>query len=346
MAPARILRFTSLISVVFWLLPNPAVAQSLQNVVTSQGFADVRLQRRFGNHLFFTTSVNGRPAALMLDTSAPICVIHRASAGTFGLALNGTPRSVTGVFGEAISDFGRSKIASLRLGNRVVSDVPVEIAEQAARVDPPEFLPIAKLKWNAKRKDLHFYTRIDPVDGLLGTDVLRRCGAILDCGHQMLYLGPNGASAAASQSIAAFLADRGFARVPMHLSRNGKYEVAATINGHATQLIVDTGSSFTLLGRQVSVAAGVFSAPVRLAYFTGGNHLEPLSSATVKELAIGHFRLENADVNVANISEAVLRSSVAGDANSGLLGIDELSMNFAVIDFGTSMLYLRHPNRG
>jgi predicted aspartyl protease len=317
---------------------------SLAGFLGSQGYAEARLQRRFGNHLFLATSVNGRRGALLLDTSAPKTVVHRASAATFGIAVSGQVTSRRGVFGEAVNDYGSGRLSALRIGDRVLTDIPVVIAEQAARVDPPEFLPISKLKANAKRKDLHLYTRIDPVDGLLGSDILRQSAAVVDCGHQMMYLAANehrGATAA----LAEFLADRGFARIPMRVTRDGQSEAAATINGHPTRLIVDTGSSFTLLGRDVAAAAGVFSAPVRFAYVTGGNHLEPLNGGTVKRLTIGSFEMDNVDVNVANISGAVLHSAAENEANSGLLGIDQLSMNFAVIDFGSSTLYLRHPDR-
>jgi predicted aspartyl protease len=317
---------------------------SLGGLLASHGYAEARLQRRFGNHLFLSTAVNGRRGALLLDTSAPRSVIHRASAATFGIALSSELTRRSGVFGEAVNEFGRGSLSTLRIGDRMLTDIPVVIADQAARVDPPEFLPITKLKPNAKRKDLHLYARIDPVDGLLGSDILRQSAAIVDCGHQIMYLAPRQQSGATA-ALAEFLADRGFARVPMRITREGEYEVVATINGHPTRLIVDTGSSFTLLGRQVAAAAGVFFAPIRFAYVTGGNHLEPLSGGTVKQLAIGSFQMENTGVNIANISGAVLHSGVENEANSGLLGIDQLSMNFAVIDFGSSTLYLRHPDR-
>jgi predicted aspartyl protease len=329
------------------LLSGAAVnvsAALLAGLLASHGYAEARLQRRFGNHLFLSTTLNGRRGALLLDTSAPRSVIHRDSAATFGIALSPERTRRSGVFGEAVNEYGRGSLSMLRIGERVLSDVPVVIADQAARVDPPEFLPVIKLKPNAKRKDLHLYARIDPVDGLLGSDILRQFGAVVDCGHQMMYLAPKQHSGT-NLALADFLADRGFARVPMRITREGEYEVEATINRRPTRLIVDTGSSFTLLGRQVAAAAGVFSAPVRFAYATAGNHLEPLSGGMVKQLTIGSFQMENTDINIANISGAVLHSGVENEANSGLLGIDQLSMNFGVIDFGNSTLYLRHPDR-
>jgi predicted aspartyl protease len=310
-----------------------AATSSISDFFSSQGFSEDRLQRRFGNQLFFDASVNGRRAALMIDTSEPSTVIHRESAGTFGLLVAETGQRVRGAFGEQGGTLGRSRIAALRIGNQTFSDVPVLVENQAARIDPPEFLPIAKLKWNAKRKKLSHYTRIESVDGLLGLDLLRRTGAVLDCGHQRLFTSNSGPNAGASQRLAAFLADHGFARIAMRRTGGSQVEVPATINGRSTHLLVDTGSSFTILNIQTAVASAVFSAPERLAYDIGGNRFERLSRGTVRQLVIGGFELNNADVNLAEIP------------NPALLGIDQLSMNYAVIDFANMTLYLRHPDR-
>lgn len=307
-------------------------AQTFTNVAESHGYTAIRLQRRFGNHLVVEANINGRPAALLIDSSAPTTVMHRASAGTFHISTGSTPHQRRGGFGEVINDYGSRRISNLRLGSLTFNDVPIVIADQTARVDPPQFLPISKLKWNAKRKDLHFYTRIDPVDGLLGSDFLRRCAAIIDCGHQVLYL-KNAGPGTTDNTISTYLVDRGFARIPMQ-SAGGKPTVPATLNAEPTRLIIDTGSSFTFFSRDVAAHAHIFAAPMRLAY-EAGNRLEVIEDATARQLAIGPFQLENVEVAVANIN---------GANGAGLLGIDQLSMNYAVIDFASSTLYLRHPD--
>jgi hypothetical protein len=63
----------------------------------------------------------------------------------------------------------------------------------------------------------------------------------------------------------------------------------------------------------------------------------------VKELAIGNFKLANAEVVVARVSKDVLLSNSAAESNAGVLGQEYLSSNFAVIDVGGLALYLRHP---
>ena len=64
----------------------------------------------------------------------------------------------------------------------------------------------------------------------------------------------------------------------------------------------------------------------------------------MKELAIGDFKLANAEVVVAHVSRDILLSKSASESNAGVLGQEYLSSNFAVLDMGGLALYLRHPD--
>ena len=75
-----------------------------------------------------------------------------------------------------------------------------------------------------------------------------------------------------------------------------------------------------------------------------GNIVEGVNRAGVKELAIGNFKLANAEVVVAHVSSDILLSKSAAESNAGVLGEDYLSTNFAVIDMGGRALYLRRPD--
>lgn len=321
------------------LFSSSAPAQTMGGLLTGHGFAETRLQRRFGNHLFVNATVNGHRAALMIDSSVAPAVIHRDSAGTFGLPISGATERATGVFGESANIYAHTRLRTLQIGGRVFGDLPVVVADEAARVSPPEFLTIPKLKWNAKRKNLSHYVRIEPVDGAIGVDLMRSSGAVVDCGHQLLFMSGDGPNRAASEQLGAFLADHGFARIPMRRTGRGGYDVPATINGKSTRVVVDTGSSFTFINKQVGSGAGIFAAPERLAYDLGESHFERIDRGTVRQLSIGSFGMENVDLNLADISRAVLEGA------AGLFGIDQLSFNYAVIDFGSGTLYLRHPDR-
>jgi len=61
-------------------------------------------------------------------------------------------------------------------------------------------------------------------------------------------------------------------------------------------------------------------------------------------LAIGTFKIANAEVVVAHLSGDILLSKSAAESNAGVLGQEYLSSHFAILDMGGMALYLRHPD--
>ena len=161
----------------------------------------------------------------------------------------------------------------------------------------------------------------------------------------MLYVNPNGRSSSLSQSLTNFLTGRGFTRIPIRLNANDHFDVQGALNGHATRFLVDTGSATTLIDTQIAVRSGTgVTALAGVGAGGAGGLAEGVSRTAVKELAIGNFKLANAEVVVAHVSRDILLSKSAGEANAGVLGQEYLSSNFAVIDMGGMALYLRHPD--
>jgi hypothetical protein len=318
---------------------------SLAAFYASQGFDQTKVQRRFGNHLYLRTWINGKSANLVIDNSAPTTVIHRECADTYGLSLSATNQRVTNVWGVTPDVYSASKLRSLQIGRQMLTDIPVLVASEAAWLTPPDFLIVPKLIPRSKTRKISRYYHVEAVNGLLGADILKKTGAVIDCGHQMLYTNSQGGNSATSEKLAAFLAYRGFTRIPMQQTRDHQFEVQAAINGHPTRLLVDTGACFTFLGREAGATAHVFAAPLRLAYDLGYGHMEQINGGSAKDLSIGDFIVHYTDVTLANVSNQVLRPNIPEEANSGLLGIEVLSMNYAVIDFGNMTLYMRRPDR-
>src|SRR5262249_21173228 len=158
-----------------------------------------------------------------------------------------------------------------------------------------------------------------------GAREMAKFGMIIDCTRQMLYINPNGASSAVSQSLAGFLAGRGFSRVPMRLNSNAHFDVEGALNGHATRFLVDTGASTTVIDMQVAVKCGTVVTALS-GYGAGGagNLVQGVNRTGVKELAIGNFKLANAEVVLAHVSGDILLSKSAGESNAGVLGQDYL----------------------
>ena len=83
---------------------------------------------------------------------------------------------------------------------------------------------------------------------------------------------------------------------------------------------MDTGSATTLIDTQVAVKSGT-GVTALAGYGAGGagNLVEGVNRAGVKELAIGNFKLANAEVVVAHVSGEILLSKSAAESNAGVL---------------------------
>jgi len=309
---------------------------TLAGTLASQGLAGAKLERRYGNHLLLPVSINNRHGALMIDTGSPITLIDRNSVNTFGLTVEKTDSSVGGLFGRAWERYGTSKVKSIAMGNCMVTNVPVAIADLSG-MNPGRAATATGSHISDSKAMAH-------LNGVLGAREMVKFGMIIDCTRQMLYINPNGPSSMVSQSVANFLVSRGFTRISLRLNPNDHFDVEGALNGHATRFIVDTGSANTLIDTQVAVKSGT-GVTALAGYGAGGagGLVEGVNRTGVKELAIGNFKLANAEVVVAHVSGEVLLSKSATESNAGVLGQDYLSTNFAVIDMSGKALYLRRP---
>jgi predicted aspartyl protease len=312
-------------------------SNTLTGVLSKQGLGGAKLERRYGNHLFVPVAINERRGALMIDTGAPNSMIDVNSVNTFGLTVEKSGSNVGGLFGRTWERYGASKVKSIAMGNCVLTNVPVAIADFSS-MNTNRNTPETGTHITQSRNVTH-------LNGVLGMREMVKYAMIIDCTRQMLYVNPNGGSSAVSQGLANFLATRGFTRIPMRLNANHHFDVEGALNGHATRFIVDTGSATTLIDTQVAVKSGTGVTPLA-GYGAGGagGLVEGVNRTGVKELAVGNFKLSNTEVIVAHVSKDILLLNSAAESNAGVLGQEYLSLNFAVIDVGGMALYLRHPD--
>src|SRR6266404_2064908 len=106
--------------------PPPA---ALKTFFEHEGFGGSPMQRRFANHLFVNTMMNGRKTALMIDSGCPQTLINRDSARRIGLRVQDSKGYVVGVSGNA-ERAGLSKLSTLAMGNCTFQNVPVEVADE------------------------------------------------------------------------------------------------------------------------------------------------------------------------------------------------------------------------
>src|SRR6516162_9307419 len=234
---------------------------TLTGALASQGLAGAKLERRYGNHLLVLVSINNRHGALLIDTGSPNTLIDRNSVNTFGLTMEKTDSTVGGLFGRSWERYGTSKVKSIAMGNCMLTNVPVAIADLSGM--NPEHGAAATGSHIADSKAMAH------LSGVLGARDMVKFGMVIDCTRQMLYINPNGATSAVSQSLASFLTGRSFTRIPMRLNSNAHFDVEGALNGHATRFLVDTGSATTLIDTQVAVKSGT-SVTALAGYGAGG----------------------------------------------------------------------------
>src|SRR5438552_8735426 len=166
---------------------------TLTSTLSKQGLAGAKLERRYGNHLLVPVSINNRRGALMIDTGSPITLIDRNSVNTFGLTVEKTDSSVGGLFGCAWERYGTSKVKSIAMGNCMVTNVPVAIADLSG-------MNLGRIA-AATGSHISDSKAMAHLNGVLGAREMVKFGMIIDCTRQMLYINPNGASSAVSQNL-------------------------------------------------------------------------------------------------------------------------------------------------
>jgi len=256
--------------------------------------------------------MNGRRTALMIDTGSPRTLIDRGTADALGLFVRPTSVPVGGVWGRKPERYGVSQLATLTMGNCTFKDVPITVADESDI---------------NKGRGRH-------LDGLFGAHEMSKFGIIVDCTRQMIYVNPRGPSAAMTQKLAAFLGSKGFVRIPMTFNAQNHLTIEAALNGHPTRLIVDTGSSTTLLASTIARQDAVSLSPLNIKLHDKTAGIVPVNIGHVQQLTLGDLKIPNAEVVVANVSQMV---------GAGLLGEEYLSWNFGIVDVGGMNLYLRPP---
>jgi predicted aspartyl protease len=301
---------------------------TLDSFLKEEGFGVVKLERKnldnqkahknYPKHLIIGVEVNRMSASLMVDTGTSITNIARDSLEKFGVVEQKTSHRVTSPLESASNKrrrwgasllaatfYGIAKLNMLAMGNCVIQDVPVAI------------------------------DAIPYVDGVLGSDDMHRIGAVLDCAEPALYYAPRGPHSDTSSKLAAMLQSNGFTQVPMRLTSNHQLEVACSINGVASTIIVDTGSAVTCVDKRIGIKAGIIMKHTRRVLIGAGGAIASVRIGRVKQFAIGDFEIRDADISFVDLKKADQPSAY-------LLGIGELVSNSAIIDVDGLSMYLRH----
>ena len=302
-------------------LPAVALARSRAPAEAPQ-YEALPLERSSQNHLLVHAEINGKPAVLLVDTGAPLSAVAIDRASHFRMdpvsAKSKIPSrlNINGAFNSM------SIARSLRLGALKLVD------EAMVLIDFAYLRPSARADGKNERES----------DGILGTDILSPLNAVLDYERMLLVLKLD---SRVPGPVPGFNF-HGFRRVRMHESEGYNLYVDGSVNGTKARLMVDTGAFATLLHSQFVLHMKI---PLRQTKFRsiGVNLAQShVRLANITRLSVGSMDMRSYKVGVINL-EGLIHGGLldASPPVAGLLGSEMLQRYHAIIDFGTSSLYLK-----
>jgi hypothetical protein len=260
-------------------------------------------------------SLNGSKSTWwIVDTGSPGCLIDPPFSAKLGLKTSGQIRTVGGSFPvAAISDF--------QIGNFHCNEVPCLVRS------------IDMLRSLALRNETGSFEKT----GLIGVNLLRKYGALVNCRSQAVFFSPTGNLGLSRQKYEAM----GFTYVPMNVTPSNRLEVTGTLGGKEFSFALDTGSYSTMLDDSIR-------NEVQLPFFeTNGQVTAPFANiskfARYSYGTVTDFKLGNYDAKGARLGSTLLNWKEAGFSHrfAGFIGIDFLFFRSALIDVGGRALYLK-----
>jgi predicted aspartyl protease len=156
---------------------RPEMAGTVDHAMCLLGFMATPLRRLPTGHHVVAGTLNGKAATLVLDTGANMSVVHSSYAEQFGLAPQRGVRGAAAGLGGG-GNASRSSVEALRLGSVDIGQEHVMLAD-LSHVEAP----LARLSGT-------------PIHGIIGQDVMRDHGAVIDVARGMLYLREAGSTPA------------------------------------------------------------------------------------------------------------------------------------------------------
>jgi predicted aspartyl protease len=289
----------------------------LGSFLTSHGYGGAQLVSS-GQFFHLPIVSEGKAAHLVIDTGTPATLIFRSSVKRLRLSETLTNAQVGGAFGQGQEHYGVAVMRSFHAGNCLLENVPVAIAPDMTA--------------------MNVYGR---PNGLLGLRELMKFGAVLDLEHRMVYLHPSPLRSEFSSDMRTILQSRGWTPVAMTFTSR-HLRVAGEANDKPCHFLVDTGAFVTALDRNFAASAKISTRPTSVHAHGVGRTASSVGLATFGSLWIGNYQIKQPSASVLTLDSRLLGRGTMSEV-AGLLGIDYLALNSAVIDFVSGTLYLR-PN--
>lgn len=307
-----------------------AVAVSRAQNVTLEplraaGYGEVRLKRPLPNAITVSADVDGRPKRLLVDTSW-----LEDGVGLIGESVGSYVAPVTG---SEIPLTRRGPLAQrVTLGNVQLTSVPIVYGKFPQLRDTIMHREIA-------------------ADGIIGTGFLHTCSAFIDLQNFRLYLRPpdQGRRVVIGKALMA----AGMNEIPLQETSQHAELVEAEVNGVSVKMLLDTGAYLAAIDSRL--AAQIHARSIKTNY----NFLRPGPAEDILHIAridahareveelvrnapmtrLQSFKLAEVPVHVPDIRLRTVTTPLHLRV-MGLLGMDILGPNGAIIDFGQNKLYI------
>jgi predicted aspartyl protease len=206
----------------------------------------------------------------------------------------------------------------------------------------------------AKVMDIRMDFMLTGFDGVLGCDFLFRNYCLIDCFTRRLYVRGSKPSDETTSAIEATLRGSGLTSVPIHL----KYglTVEAKANDERLNLLIDTGSTFSILDTELAKRLGL--TPVKHDEAWSGSRIKKELSAkvvgvgkigthrmwvtTLKTLDVGSLQWTNVHFGVTDLkSWGLAEPGNQTEEVQGVFGREMLTARGALVDYHSRKLWFR-----
>lgn len=143
-------------------------------------------------------------------------------------------------------------------------------------------------------------------------------------------------------SLPAFLQTAGYRRIPLTRNGVGHFEAAGTLAGRSVRVLIDTGAASTAVSLALARELALALTPLgRTGGGAGGASLE-IVQVTGADLRLGDAVPRTKGLYAMDLSHVNAALAQKGTSPvDAILGVDVFDAQAAVIDYGSSSLFLR-----
>jgi predicted aspartyl protease len=296
---------------------------TLPAFLNQTGFHRIPLATNAVGYFHARGSLGGRSVAVVIDTGAAGSIVSLPVARELGLAMELVERREAGPGGASLEIF------------RLI-DAPLTLDGIQLRVPVLAAMELTHINQSLARKGEA------PIDVLLGADALDAHAGVIDYGSSSLFLRTSRDDQ--PSGLPAFLVRSGFHQVPLVRSRVGHFHAEGLLDGHSVSVTIDTGAASTVVSTALAQELDLaMTAVERKASGTVGadRDMFRLTDAT---FTLGDVRPRACELLAMDFSRVDRALAMKGEAAiEVVLGADALEADAAVIDYGSSSLFLLIP---